>query len=122
MQQMNKQIKKYTLAFSLFCSIACAMIFHSQMIQVFIAVWIGCLTGLVGYHKIVQMALNIPTDEAAGKKMGTQEYMKRYLLYGLALVVSHLMDMPIFAVLVGLMCNKGAILLYALKEKEDFHE
>ena len=37
MQQMNKQIKKYTLAFSLFCSIACAMIFHSQMIQVFIA-------------------------------------------------------------------------------------
>jgi len=35
MQQMNKQIKKYTLAFSLFCSIACAMIFHSQMIQVF---------------------------------------------------------------------------------------
>ena len=122
MQQMNKQIKKYTLAFSLFCSIACAMIFHSQMIQVFIAVWIGCLTGLVGYHKIVQKALNIPTDEAAGKKMGTQEYMKRYLMYGLVLVVSQLMELPILAVLVGLMCNKGAILLYALKEKEDFHE
>lgn len=122
MQQMNKQIKKYTLAFSLFCSIACAMIFHSQMIQVFIAVWIGCLTGLVGYHKIVQMALNIPADEAAGKKMGTQEYMKRYLMYGLVLVVSQLMELPILAVLVGLMCNKGAILLYALKEKEDFHE
>lgn len=122
MQQMNKQIKKYTLAFSLFCSIACAMIFHSQMIQVFIAVWIGCLTGLVGYHKIVQMALNIPMDEAAGKKMGTQEYMKRYLMYGLVLVVSQLMELPILAVLVGLMCNKGAILLYALKEKEDFHE
>lgn len=122
MQQMNKQIKKYTLAFSLFCSIACAMIFHSQMIQVFIAVWIGCLTGLVGYHKIVQMALNIPTDKAAGKKMGTQEYMKRYLMYGLVLVVCQLMELPILAVLVGLMCNKGAILLYALKEKEDFHE
>lgn len=122
MQQMNKQIKKYTLAFSLFCSIACAMIFHSQMIQVFIAVWIGCLTGLVGYHKIAQMALNIPTDEAAGKKMGTQEYMKRYLMYGLVLVVCQLMELPILAVLVGLMCNKGAILLYALKEKEDFHE
>ena len=122
MQQMNKQIKKYTLAFSLFCSIACAMIFHSQMIQVFIAVWIGCLTGLVGYHKIVQMALNIPKDEAAGKKIGTQEYMKRYLMYGLVLVVSQLMELPILAVLVGLMCNKGAILLYALKEKEDFHE
>ena len=43
MQQMNKKIKRYTLVFSLFCSIACAMIFHSQMIQVFIAVWIGCL-------------------------------------------------------------------------------
>ena len=122
MQQMNKQIKKYTLTFSLFCSIACAMIFHSQMIQVFIAIWIGCLTGLVGYHKIVQMALNILTDEAAGKKIGTQEYMKRYLMYGLVLVVCQLMELPILAVLVGLMCNKGAILLYALKEKEDFHE
>ena len=122
MQQMNKKIKRYTLAFSLFCSIACAMIFHSQMIQVFIAVWIGCLTGLVGYLKIVQMALYIPTDEAAGKKMGTQEYMKRYLMYGLVLVVCQLMELPILAVLVGLMCNKGAILLYALKEKEDFHE
>lgn len=122
MQQMNKKIVKYTLIFSLFCSLVCAVIFHSQMIQVFIAVWIGCLTGLVGYHKIVQMALNIPTDEAAGKKMGTQEYMKRYLMYGLVLVVSQLMELPILAVLVGLMCNKGAILLYALKEKEDFHE
>ena len=122
MQQMNKKIKRYTLVFSLFCSIACAMIFHSQMIQVFIAVWIGCLTGLVGYHKIVQMALNIQTDEAAGKKIGTQEYMKRYLMYGLVLVICQFMGLPILAVLVGLMCNKGAILLYALKEKEDFHE
>ena len=122
MQQMNKKIKRYTLAFSLFCSIACAMIFHSQMIQVFIAVWIGCLTGLVGYRKIFQMALNIPTDEIAGKKIGTQEYMKRYLMYGLVLVICQLMELPILAVLVGLMCNKGAILLYALKEKEDFHE
>lgn len=122
MQQMNKKIKRYTLVFSLFCSIACAMIFHSQMIQVFIAVWIGCLTGLVGYHKIVQMALNIPTNEAAGKKIGTQEYMKRYLMYGLVLVICQFMGLPILAVLVGLMCNKGAILLYALKEKEDFHE
>ena len=106
MQQMNKKIVKYTLIFSLFCSIACAMIFHSQMIQVFIAVWIGCLTGLVGYRK----------------KIGTQEYMKRYLMYGLVLVICQLMELPILAVLVGLMCNKGAILLYALKEKEDFHE
>ncbi|WP_199519703.1 hypothetical protein [uncultured Holdemanella sp.] len=92
------------------------------MIQVFIAVWIGCLTGLAGYRKIVQMALNIPTDEVAGKKIGTQEYMKRYLMYGLVLVICQLMEFPILAVLVGLMCNKGAILLYALKEKEDFHE
>ena len=57
MQQMNKKIVKYTLIFSLFCSIACAMIFHSQMIQVFIAVWIGCLTGLVGYHLLLQLSL-----------------------------------------------------------------
>lgn len=49
--------------------------------------------------------------------MGTQEYMKRYLMYGLVLVVSQLMELPILAVLVGLMCNKGAILLYALKER-----
>ena len=122
MQQMNKKIVKYTLIFSLFCSLVCAVIFHSQMIQVFIAVWIGCLTGLVGYRMIVQMALNIPTDEIAGKKIGTQEYMKRYLMYGLVLVICQLMELPILAVLVGLMCNKGAILLYALKEKEDFHE
>ena len=122
MQQMNKKIVKYTLIFSLFCSLVCAIIFHSQMIRVFIAVWIGCLTGLAGYRKIVQMALNIPTDEVAGKKIGTQEYMKRYLMYGLVLVICQLMEFPIFAVLVGLMFNKGAILLYALKEKEDFHE
>lgn len=77
MQQMNKKIVKYTLIFSLFCSLVCAVIFHSQMIQVFIAVWIDCLTGLVGYRKIVQMALNIPTDEIAGKKIGyTRIYEK----------------------------------------------
>ncbi len=43
--------------------------------------------------------------------------MKRYLMYGLVLVICQLMELPILAVLVGLMCNKGAILLYALKEK-----
>ena len=62
MQQMNKIIKKYTIILSLICSLICAIVFHSQMIQVFIAVWIGCATGLFGYHKIVQMALNIPAD------------------------------------------------------------
>lgn len=75
-----------------------------------------------GIVRLIQMALNIPTDEIAGKKIGTQEYMKRYLMYGLVLVICQLMELPILAVLVGLMCNKGAILLYALKEKEDFHE
>ena len=54
MQQMNKKIEKYTIILSLICSLICAFVFHSQMIQVFIAVWIGCLTGLVGYRKIVQ--------------------------------------------------------------------
>ena len=122
MQQMNKKIEKYTMILSLICSLICAFVFHSQMIQVFIAVWIGCATGLFGYHKIVQMALNIPADEGAGKKVGTQEYMKRYFMYGFVLVVCQLMKLPILAVLAGLMCNKGAILLYALKEKEDFHE
>ena len=68
MQQMNKKIEKYTIILSLICSLICAFVFHSQMIQVFIAVWIGCATGLFGYHKIVQMALNIPADEGAGKK------------------------------------------------------
>lgn len=43
-------------------------------------------------------------------------------MYGLVLVICQLMELPILAVLVGLMCNKGAILLYVLKEKEDFHE
>ena len=105
MQQMNKKIEKYTIILSLICSLICAFVFHSQMIQVFIAVWIGCATGLFGYHK-----------------MGTQEYMKRYFMYGFVLVVCQLMKLPILAVLAGLMCNKGAILLYALKEKEDFHE
>ena len=39
MQQMNKKIVKYTLIFSLFCLFGLSLvIFHSQMIQVFIAV------------------------------------------------------------------------------------
>lgn len=122
MQQMNRKITKFTLIFSLISSFICAILFHSQMVRVFLAVWIGCGTGLFGYYKIVQMALNIPSEEQAGKKIGTQEYVKRYVMYGVVFVFCQCIHLPILAVLVGLMCNKGAILLYALKEKEDFHE
>lgn len=122
MKKMNKIICVYTLILSGITSAFCACIFHAMMLQVFIAVWIGCFTGLFGYFMIVRMALNIPTKEADGKKVGTQEYVKRYLIYGLIFVLCQLSNLPILAVLLGLMCNKGAILFYALNKKEDFHE
>lgn len=122
MQKMNRKIINYTLFLSFCSSVILACIFHSQLLNVFIAVWIGSILGLYGYYQITQMVLRIPSDEQAGKKMGTQEYVKRYMLYGIVLVLCQLIHIPVLGVLAGFMAHKGAILLYALKDKEDFHE
>lgn len=122
MQKMNRKIVYYTLFLSFCGSVILACIFHSQIFSVFIAVWIGGITGLYGYYRIVQMVLRIPSDEQTSKKMGTQEYMKRYLMYGIVLVLCQLIQIPVLGVLAGFMCHKGALLLYALKDKEDLHE
>ena len=66
--------------------------------------------------------INIPSNEMDGKKVGTQGYMKRYLFYGFILVLCHYLDFNLIGVLIGMMCNKGAILIYALIERKGLHE
>lgn len=118
MRTMNFRICIYSLVL---CTLSSLISLYFG-IKVFIAVWIGCATGLIGYGMVVRMVLNIPSNEMDGKKVGTQGYMKRYLFYGFILVLCHYLDFNLIGVLIGMMCNKGAILIYALIERKGLHE
>lgn len=118
MNELNKKICLYTCVLTIFVSIIGCYF----GIKIFISIWIGCITGLIGYYMVVHMVLNIPSNEEDGKKVGTSGYVKRYIFYGVVFVASHYLKLMLLGVLIGMMCNKLAILIYALKEKEDLHE
>ncbi len=118
MNELNRKIYLFTFLLTIFASI----IGFYFGIKIFISIWIGCITGLIGYYMVVRMVLNIPSNEVDGKKAGTSGYVKRYLFYGIVFVACQYLQLSLLGVLIGIMCNKAAILIYALKEKEDLHE
>lgn len=118
MSELNRKICLYTFLLTL-CSSIIGFYFGTM---VFVSIWIGCITGLIGYYMVVHMVLNIPLNEVDGKKVGTSGYVKRYIFYGVVFILCHYLQFPLLGVLIGMMCNKAAILIYALKEKEDLHE
>lgn len=117
---MEIKVYKYSCIIGLIVSLLGGIIFQSVFIGV--SILIGTLTGLIGFRMILRMVNTMPADEEAGKKIGQAGYMRRYLFYGLVLGVCAYFGLSVLGILIGLMCHKASLLLYAYLERKDLHE
>ncbi len=84
-----------------------------------IGVLIGALTGLLGFQMIINY-VNKLSEHTTNIKFGSyRAYIRRYFLYFLILGVSVLKGVDIFALLVGMLCQKGAILWYTYQHRKE---
>lgn len=114
---MGKEIRKITLAIML---VACGLslpVFQSFQ-SVTLGIVIGAMCGLLGYGMIERMCSHIELyTNAKGK--GYSAYVKRYALYTLIFAFSVYKGINIFALLVGMLCHKAAIVVYALLHRKE---
>lgn len=117
MNRMQKRIELLSLLVTIPVSIVGFIIFKDK--NVLVGVWIGCLTALIGFRMIVQMAKMLNPDEEGAKKQGYRGYVFRYFMYGGIMFISAYVGVPILSVLAGMMCHKASLFIYSAIGKED---
>lgn len=119
MTVMNKEIRKLTLILALLLGGISIMVFQGAFQSITIGIFIGALSGIIGYNMIVHMSNSIEYYENP-KAKGYSSYVKRYAVYTLIFALSVYKGVNIFALLAGMLCHKAAILIYVfLHRKED---
>lgn len=120
MDVLQKQ-NRFILYISILCnvpmSIAAWLFFD---IKSFLGTWTGVALGLIGYHMIVAMAVSLNQEEDS-KAKGRNSYIVRYAFYGIVLAVMTMLGIPTLSMLAGFMIHKASLLIYASKERKDFH-
>ena len=116
-QVMSKKIIEWSVFFTAGVSILAGFFF--QDIKVVLGIILGQVIALVGYLIIVRMALSLGTDEKAGKSQGMTGYLVRYLLYACFFGFGAYTGLSVIALLIGFLCHKAAILLYAYQQRKD---
>lgn len=111
---MNKKIVIYSLLIGISVAIIAGLLFND--IYVLVGVLVGLGTGLIGYAMIVQMALSLKPDEKLSKRQGAANYMVRYIIYAVIFGFFVYLNISIIALLVGFLCHKLSIFVYALLE------
>ena len=126
---MNKKIVIYSLLIGISVAIIAGLLFND--IYVLVGVLVGLGTGLIGYAMIVQMALSLKPDEKyeanqyryetdklgrIEKCEGAANYIVRYIIYAVIFGFFVYLNISIIALLVGFLCHKLSIFVYALLE------
>ena len=117
---MNKKIVIYSLLIGISVAIIAGLLFND--IYVLVGVLVGLGTGLIGYAMIVQMALSLKPDEKYEANQyryeteGAANYIVRYIIYAVIFGFFVYLNISIIALLVGFLCHKLSIFVYALLE------
>lgn len=117
--RMSHEIRKITIILGLIVSGLSLLIFQGKFSTIGVGVFIGALTGMIGFNMIVHMSHRI---EMYGdpKAKGYSSYVKRYAVYAIIFILSAYKGVNVFALFAGMICHKGAILIYVfLHRKED---
>ncbi len=108
---MVKEIRALSLLLALICSLLALALFFEAWKAVLAGIWIGVCTGLMGFGMIVAMSERL-TPDVDGRRIGMSSYARRFLLYTLIFVLAVHSGVSVFALLAGMLCHKGSILLY----------
>lgn len=114
----GKEIRKWTLALMLVACGISLLVFQGRFQSITLGILIGAMCGLLGYGMIERMCSNIETYENA-KGRGYHAYVGRYALYTLVFALSMYKGVNVFALLVGMMCHKAAIVIYAFMHRKE---
>lgn len=112
---MNKKILLYSISIGIGVAIVSGLLFND--IYVLIGILVGVITGLIGYAMIVHMALSLKPDEKMSKHQGTANYIFRYIIYAVIFGLFVYFKFSVIALLVGFLCHKLSIFIYALLEE-----
>lgn len=114
-KKMVQRVHLITLAATLIVSILTLMIFRREAVDVLIGLWLGAFAGMMGFMMIVSMAKSLEPERAKFK--GMAGYYVRYAFYAVILFFAGVSDIPILAVLVGILCHKFAVFIFAYKKE-----
>ncbi len=112
------EIRKFTFIFTII-AMAVMQVWKGNFSTYGVGVLIGSLTGLMGFQMIIHY-VNKLGEHSKNITFGSyRAYVQRYVLYFLILGVSVLKGVNIFALLVGMLCQKGAILWYTYYHRKE---
>ena len=117
-KKMLRSIYLYTGICTTFCAIIAWVLFGTPS---FIGVGIGAILGVGGFYHIVRFCQSI-NGEVNGKKAGIANYAVRYLVYGVVMFGFACLKIPVLSMLAGLLCHKGAILIYSIHTRKEMDD
>ena len=118
MKKMSISICQYTGILALLCAIIAWVCFGTSS---FIGVGIGAILGIAGFFHIVMFCQRID-GQTDGKKAGIMNYVVRYLIYGVVMFGFAYLHIPVLSMLAGLVCHKGAILIYSIHTRKEMDD
>lgn len=117
LQKMTRKIRLLSLFIGGTLSILAAIIWHDKIDEVAGGVVIGLMCALIGFQMIQSMSLGI--EESNAKSKAYVGYLLRFIFYACVFTLSMYSGINVFALLVGFMCHKAAIIVYSVRYREE---
>ena len=111
LKKLSERILISTLILALPCMMIAFLVFSWPAL---FGVLIGTILVIVGFLAIVRFCKTIESKPNA-KRQGSLNYVLRFCLYGCVMAFFAYWHVPVLAMLVGILCNKLAILLVSMK-------
>lgn len=110
---------KATGLFLLIGLIVCVLFFRSMFLSVFLGLVWGEAVALMGLYLICTLAMGLSDSVKEQKNRGRASYVLRYLLYAVCLFAGAWLHLNVFAMLCGILAQKGSLVWFALREGKD---
>lgn len=118
LKTMNKEIRRFSLALMLIATGVSAVVWQGSFRTIGVGIIIGTMAGLIGFAMINTMSAGI--EYASNPKAkGNFSYVTRFFFYMLIFGLSAYRGVNLLALLAGMLCHKGAIVLYAFLHRKE---
>ncbi|MEG0092713.1 MAG: ATP synthase subunit I [Erysipelotrichaceae bacterium] len=114
---MYQKIRKLHIIFVIILTVLSFLIFQ-DLKRISLGVVIGGLTSMIGFNAIIKMTNQIDSDISGLNRKIYTSYIRRYLIYALIFSIAMFYNVNPLALLAGFICNKLAINLYTICNKE----
>ncbi|MGL5979108.1 MAG: ATP synthase subunit I [Erysipelotrichaceae bacterium] len=116
---MYAKIRKITFGLMGVTSLLMVIVFHNDPIPYVLGIILGGLMGIISFNMIIKMTSQI--NEYNAVKLAVGNYFMRFLGVGLVFFVAVSEGINVFTLLVGFLCSKIAIQVYAQLERRGMH-